>query len=76
MEKAFYLLVIKSFIAASPQPIRYAADYVRSLDHNEHGLDDCVATALDYAANLIDAIINQKPLPPAPLELHAKPTEQ
>lgn len=56
----------KFFVKAALPWIHMAAESFKNQDDNTTGKDDLIGISLDYAANLIEAVISDKPLPKAP----------
>jgi hypothetical protein len=59
----------KFFVRMAIPFLRSAGDSFREQDANDTGRDDMIGISLDYAADLIEAVINHQPLPKAPGQL-------
>lgn len=59
----------KFFAEIGVMYLRKGAKYWRKKDANNTGKDDALGVALDYAADLVDAVLEEKELPKAPAEL-------
>jgi hypothetical protein len=58
----------KFFIKMAIPMIRQAGEDKKAEDENKTGKDDMIGAALVFAADLLEAILKDKPLPKAPPE--------
>jgi len=56
----------KFFVRMAIPFLRSGAESFRNQDPNDTGRDDMIGLSLEYAADLIEAVINHQPLPKAP----------
>jgi hypothetical protein len=59
----------KFFVRAALPFIEMAAENFKNKDENETGQDDMIGLGLEYAAKIIKAAIDGKPVPKAPAAL-------
>ncbi len=56
----------KFFVQMAIAPIHYAAQTFRNQDANDTGKDDIIGITLDYVADVLSAVVTDRPIPPAP----------
>lgn len=56
----------KTFARLAVPFIESAAEHYKAIDDNDTGQDDIIGISLQYAADLLNAVLNGQPAPKAP----------